>query len=100
MEAVQRGPWCGSPDSQCDYGAWPPLLSRAARTSDRGSTPSGPGGSAGAPHRGGVTALLGPAEIRTLATRLGVHPTKTLGQNFVHDPNTVRRIVRAAELSA
>jgi 16S rRNA (adenine1518-N6/adenine1519-N6)-dimethyltransferase len=46
-----------------------------------------------------VTTLLGPAEIRALAARLGVSPTKTLGQNFVHDPNTVRRIVRAAELS-
>jgi 16S rRNA (adenine1518-N6/adenine1519-N6)-dimethyltransferase len=29
-----------------------------------------------------------------------VRPTKTLGQNFVHDPNTVRRIVRAADLAA
>lgn len=44
--------------------------------------------------------LLGPAEIRLLAERLGVRPTKSLGQNFVHDPNTIRRIVRAAELSA
>jgi 16S rRNA (adenine1518-N6/adenine1519-N6)-dimethyltransferase len=43
--------------------------------------------------------LLGPAEIRRLAAELGVRPTKTLGQNFVHDPNTVRRIVRAAELA-
>ena len=43
--------------------------------------------------------LLGPAEIRALAASLGLRPTKTLGQNFVHDPNTVRRIVRAAELS-
>jgi 16S rRNA (adenine1518-N6/adenine1519-N6)-dimethyltransferase len=43
--------------------------------------------------------LLGPAEIRELATRLGVRPTKALGQNFVHDPNTVRRIVAAAGLS-
>jgi 16S rRNA (adenine1518-N6/adenine1519-N6)-dimethyltransferase len=42
--------------------------------------------------------LLGPSDIRELAGRLGVRPTKTLGQNFVHDPNTVRRIVRAAEL--
>ncbi|GII21248.1 16S rRNA (adenine(1518)-N(6)/adenine(1519)-N(6))-dimethyltransferase RsmA [Planosporangium mesophilum] len=41
--------------------------------------------------------LLGPAEVRELATRLGVRPTKTLGQNFVHDANTVRRIVRAAD---
>jgi 16S rRNA (adenine1518-N6/adenine1519-N6)-dimethyltransferase len=45
-----------------------------------------------------VTALLGPVEIRRLAERLGVRPTKTLGQNFVHDANTVRRIVRAADL--
>ena len=42
--------------------------------------------------------LLGPAEIRALADRLGVRPTKTLGQNFVHDPNTVRRIARLAEV--
>src|SRR4051794_6984807 len=40
--------------------------------------------------------LLGPAEIRALAERLAVRPTKTLGQNFVHDPNTVRRIARLA----
>jgi 16S rRNA (adenine1518-N6/adenine1519-N6)-dimethyltransferase len=45
-----------------------------------------------------VSGLLGPAEIRQLAARLGVRPTKTLGQNFVLDPNTVRRIVRAASL--
>ena len=29
--------------------------------------------------------LLGPAEVRTLADRLGIRPTKTLGQNFVID---------------
>lgn len=40
--------------------------------------------------------MLGPAEVRALAERLGVRPTKTLGQNFVHDANTVRRIVVAA----
>jgi 16S rRNA (adenine1518-N6/adenine1519-N6)-dimethyltransferase len=43
--------------------------------------------------------LLGPAEIRALAARLGVAPTKKLGQNFVHDPNTVRRIVAAAAVA-
>jgi 16S rRNA (adenine1518-N6/adenine1519-N6)-dimethyltransferase len=43
--------------------------------------------------------LLGPAEVRTLAAELGLRPTKRLGQNFVHDPNTVRRIVRAAEVT-
>lgn len=47
-----------------------------------------------------MTSLLGAAEIRELAARLAVRPTKTLGQNFMHDANTVRRIVRAAELSA
>ncbi|WP_309251480.1 rRNA adenine N-6-methyltransferase family protein, partial [Micromonospora noduli] len=46
-----------------------------------------------------MTGLLGPAEIRELAARLGVAPTKKLGQNFVHDPNTVRRIVTAAGLT-
>ncbi|WP_159626674.1 16S rRNA (adenine(1518)-N(6)/adenine(1519)-N(6))-dimethyltransferase RsmA [Actinomyces sp. zg296] len=40
--------------------------------------------------------LLGPAEIRGLAADLGIRPTKTLGQNFVHDAGTVRRIVRSA----
>ncbi|GLW29510.1 16S rRNA (adenine(1518)-N(6)/adenine(1519)-N(6))-dimethyltransferase RsmA [Actinoplanes regularis] len=42
--------------------------------------------------------LLGPAEIRELAARLGVAPTKKLGQNFLHDPNTIRRIVATAGL--
>ncbi|WP_227996833.1 16S rRNA (adenine(1518)-N(6)/adenine(1519)-N(6))-dimethyltransferase RsmA [Nocardia australiensis] len=44
----------------------------------------------------GSAALLGPAEVRALAEQLGVRPTKQLGQNFVHDANTVRRIVAAA----
>ena len=43
--------------------------------------------------------LLGPAEIRELAEMLGIRPTKILGQNFVIDPNTIRRIVNAAEIS-
>ena len=40
--------------------------------------------------------LLGPAEIRDLAELLDVTPTKKLGQNFVIDANTVRRIVKTA----
>ncbi|GAA3629097.1 16S rRNA (adenine(1518)-N(6)/adenine(1519)-N(6)) -dimethyltransferase RsmA [Microbacterium awajiense] len=40
--------------------------------------------------------LLGAAEIRTLAAELDVTPTKKLGQNFVVDANTVRRIVQVA----
>ena len=42
--------------------------------------------------------LLGGAEIRALADSLGVVPTKKLGQNFVTDPNTIRKIVAQAKL--
>ena len=42
--------------------------------------------------------LLGPAEIRALAAQLGVRPSKRLGQNFVIDPGTIRRIVALARL--
>ena len=44
--------------------------------------------------------LLGPNEIRTLAAGLDLAPTKKLGQNFVIDGNTVRRIVAAADVVA
>jgi 16S rRNA (adenine1518-N6/adenine1519-N6)-dimethyltransferase len=43
--------------------------------------------------------LLGGTDVRELAARLDVVPTKKLGQNFVTDPNTIRRIVAAAKLS-
>ncbi len=43
-------------------------------------------------------ALLGPTEIRELARRLDVRPSKRLGQNFVTDAGTVRRIVSLAAL--
>ncbi len=46
-----------------------------------------------------MSQLLGPADIRRLAADLDVRPTKKLGQNFVHDPNTVRRIVTAAGIT-
>lgn len=42
--------------------------------------------------------LLGATEIRTLAASLNATPTKKLGQNFVIDPNTVRRIVSQARV--
>jgi 16S rRNA (adenine1518-N6/adenine1519-N6)-dimethyltransferase len=45
---------------------------------------------------GPADALLGAADVRELATALGVRPTKQRGQNFVIDANTVRRIVRTA----
>ncbi|HET6825928.1 MAG TPA: 16S rRNA (adenine(1518)-N(6)/adenine(1519)-N(6))-dimethyltransferase RsmA [Amnibacterium sp.] len=46
----------------------------------------------------GEVRLLGAADVRALAERLDVAPTKRLGQNFVHDANTVRRIVRLADV--
>jgi 16S rRNA (adenine1518-N6/adenine1519-N6)-dimethyltransferase len=45
-----------------------------------------------------TSAGLGPAEVRRLCSDLDLRPTKRLGQNFVHDGNTVRRIVRTAAL--
>ena len=47
-----------------------------------------------------VPRLLGPAEIRSLAAELDLRPTKQRGQNFVIDPNTVRRIVRESGVGA
>ena len=45
-----------------------------------------------------TVSLLGAAEIRRLAADLDVTPTKKLGQNFVVDATTVRKIVHAAEV--
>ena len=42
--------------------------------------------------------LLVPAEVRQIASRLGFRPSKRLGQNFVIDPGTIRRIVGLAGL--
>lgn len=44
--------------------------------------------------------LLGAAEIREIAERIGVRPTKKLGQNFVVDANTCRKIVKSADIGA
>jgi 16S rRNA (adenine1518-N6/adenine1519-N6)-dimethyltransferase len=44
-------------------------------------------------------AFLGAAQIRQLASELDLSPTKKWGQNFVIDPNTVRRIVEAAHVA-
>ncbi len=43
--------------------------------------------------------LLGPAEVRSLAASLDLRPTKQRGQNFVIDPNTVRRITAASGIT-
>ncbi|MDY6143788.1 MAG: rRNA adenine dimethyltransferase family protein [Arcanobacterium sp.] len=69
-----------SPDSGVHAGG-------AARSHEQVPHPA-PTGSDGAP------ALLAPSEIRSIVSALGINPTKKLGQNFVHDAATVRRIVR------
>ena len=46
----------------------------------------------------GSVRLLGPAEVRELAGRLGVRPSKRLGQNFVVEHGTVRKIAALAEV--
>ncbi len=50
--------------------------------------------------RPGTPHLLGPADVRALAAEIGLRPTKQRGQNFVIDANTVRRIVRASDITA
>lgn len=44
--------------------------------------------------------LLGATQIRELAAALDLRPSKGLGQNFVHDGNTCRKIVRTAEVKS
>ena len=44
--------------------------------------------------------LLGATEIRELAAKLDLKPSKSLGQNFVHDANVCRKIVRTAGVTA
>ncbi len=47
-----------------------------------------------------VADLLGAAQVREIAARIGVNPTKKLGQNFVVDPNTCRRIVKLGDVQS
>lgn len=47
----------------------------------------------------GFGLMLGATEIRQLAEKLEIRPTKKLGQNFVIDPNTIHRIVAQAQLT-
>lgn len=44
--------------------------------------------------------LLGATEIRELAAKLDLKPTKKLGQNFVVDANTCRKIVKLADVTS
>jgi len=47
---------------------------------------------------GAAVRLLTPGDVRDLAGRLDVRPSKRLGQNFVVEPGTVRRIAALAAL--
>jgi 16S rRNA (adenine1518-N6/adenine1519-N6)-dimethyltransferase len=69
---------------------------------DRGSGGAGPdqGPERPAAPAADLPRLLGPAEVRQIAGRLGFRPSKRLGQNFVVDPGTVRRLVGLAGLAA
>jgi 16S rRNA (adenine1518-N6/adenine1519-N6)-dimethyltransferase len=58
-----------------------------------GAAPPAAGNAAGQAPR-----LLGPSDIRQMAERLGIRPAKHLGQNFVVDAGTVRRITALAGL--
>ncbi len=50
--------------------------------------------------RGKVSELLTPASIQSLLAQHGLRPSRALGQNFLCDPNTARRIVRLAGVTA
>src|SRR6266516_438742 len=44
--------------------------------------------------------LLTPASVRALMAEHGLRPSRALGQNFLADPNTARRIARLAGVEA
>lgn len=46
------------------------------------------------------TGLLDPSSVRRIAAELDLRPTKQRGQNFVIDPNTVRRLVSLSGITA
>ena len=79
-----------TPAGACEATSEPPA--DAARTCQDPRDPRDHNASTGSRAAG----LLGPTEVRGLSQALGIRPTKTLGQNFVHDAGTVRRIVRSA----
>ena len=75
----------------------------ASSTSPATGSPSSrrsPGASATSGSSGSPTRGLGAAEVRDLARRHGIRPSKSFGQNFLIDPNLARAIVADAGLSA
>lgn len=45
-----------------------------------------------------LNSFIPASEIRDLANRLNLKPSKKLGQNFVIDPNTIEKIIRLAHI--
>ena len=88
------------PSAVARGGTVPVILGPMSPTTDAARAACGAGDSRSAPTGVPVApseaGLLGPVAVRGLAAALGIRPTKALGQNFVHDPGTVRRIVRRA----
>ena len=46
-----------------------------------------------------IVALLTPATVHALLDAHGLHPKRSLGQNFLADPNTARRVVALADVA-
>ena len=61
---------------------------------------TGTDAAAGSDSKRGVRELLTPATIRSLLAEHALHPSRALGQNFLADGNTARRIVRIAHVEA
>ena len=78
----------GTRETASEVSSDPACADRTRKDPHDSQGPAAPGSRA--------SGLLGPTEVRGLSQALGIRPTKTLGQNFVHDAGTVRRIVKSA----
>ena len=78
----------GTRETASEVSSDPACADRTRKDPHDSQDPAAPGSRA--------SGLLGPTEVRGLCQALGIRPTKTLGQNFVHDAGTVRRIVKSA----
>ena len=78
----------GTRETASEVSSDPACADRTRKDPHDSQGPAAPGSRA--------SGLLGPTEVRGLCQALGIRPTKTLGQNFVHDAGTVRRIVKSA----
>jgi ribosomal RNA small subunit methyltransferase A len=84
------------PGAAPDAGPAPGVAAARGAAPDAGPAPGGVAARGAAPE----PRLLGPSDIRQIAGRLGLRPAKRLGQNFVIDAGTVRRITALARLDA